>query len=1244
MQDSGGSGNEFDKYRLTPDSMVGMAPFPDTGRMPNNPGETIDSLVGAPARQAIQEAQNGNLNWSAVKKIFHQIGSDPQTAPTGYDIASKITDNPYLGTFLATAVDLGAQMPGVQHLTPGVIGEIRGVKNIGPKIADALEAFAERGKMAPSLETKIAKMNGEMGTVSDAVPKLAERAKEDLGIAAKERQATRDTEWANKKAMREKGETPRAKAIIQEIEDARTGHEEYERGDGADDYNHYMWEDKRNLKDLNIGPDTQDLVDWAKSKGFHDDHIFRALKKHSSIETGGIFHPDEHMASFPLGEREIQVDGLGDKLNELTPEEQEHVNWEQGAKPGNDYIYHDMNDTVHYSVPDLEATKKTLSRIPKNKRAMSTEDITAPSKPQLSAVPNDEPDNYAHGGTVVPHAGHMPMPSQQEYNSLTSPPPGFSLDQQGPQQDGGELPPGFELDEDKYGGIGGQAASAGLGFASGATLGLSDVALTKSGMMSPDTLKAYQDTNPIAHGAGELASVFIPGGAAEMIGKAGKATYQGMKALTAMKTAETAGRAAKLLGVGADIGSQALGSAVEGSLYAGTSNTLNEYALGDPDLNAEKVIANFGHGALFGGAVGTALKTAAIGAPPALQAGKDALTGIKNILIGAGEGGESLVSKALDKMAPESGLSDMFRNRSINLDVDQQAGLINEVVGGLNTVKNNFSTMIKDLNQILRPAERSALIETAKPRQVLEATQEVHDKLVQTMDEIKLNPAKYSGGILKDLEDMRVQVANNLKKQDPLDRFDLLKGLKQLASDWGQGAANTLDVLNTKGLFKNIGSFINERLTNPDVFGMAGASEAAHNELLANIYKYVSPNGRAREPLQKEFKKLFLGSGGDFDSSKVKRMMDKQGPEGDRARQLLDEWFDLQRKLPEHFENTLANVPNDLWDKSKLDKVMDTLNKTHGDIGLANTQYADALERTKGKNLDLRNILLGGIGVSHPLVGGAMFVGDVASRPLEYINKLATIERVAGKTTDGISKGAKAIFTPTLKGIGKVKGPLINDMTTPTQEEFKKTKNDLSQLSNNPQMLIDKLHQATGSMQDIAPDTAMGVQQGLTRGAQFLASKLPGSTNSNPFEPEYEPSKLEMAKFQRYHDIVENPMLALKQISQGAVGPETIETLQSVYPKLYEHMKSEVMNAAIAAASSKESIPFATKQQVGFFLGQPIDQAFSANSVMANQQTFAMSTQQHQAQQGGLGKPGNKGMEKLTIAERSKVGKPEAPS
>lgn len=133
---------------------------------------------------------------------------------------------------------------------------------------------------------------------------------------------------------------------------------------------------------------------------------------------------------------------------------------------------------------------------------------------------------------------------------------------------------------------GDRSIAAGLaGLARGATLGLSDAALTQTGLVEPRTLEGIKNRNVAASVGGEVAGtvagLLIPGAAPGLVAKAGLG--------------------AERLAVGAlgKVGAKVAAGALEGSLY-GIGNAVSESALGDVDLSAEKLVSSIGVGALLG--------------------------------------------------------------------------------------------------------------------------------------------------------------------------------------------------------------------------------------------------------------------------------------------------------------------------------------------------------------------------------------------------------------------------------------------------------------------------------------------------------------------------------------------------------------------------------------------------------------------------------------------------------------------
>jgi DNA repair photolyase len=208
--------------------------------------------------------------------------------------------------------------------------------------------------------------------------KMKRKPEQDESVVEKLRaqeQESRDMEWGAKKAKRERGDTERARAIRDEIESTRESNLDYLQGDGADEYGYYMWEGKSRIKDLdNVGDETQELIDWAGQNGIAEKDILKALKEHSSVQPGDMYIPDDnYLASMSLGEQEIRIDGLADKLKKLTDDELEYLNWDQGVKPDEDYIYDDPGIT-YYLIPDLDAAKDSLMKsIKKQKKKVSPE-------------------------------------------------------------------------------------------------------------------------------------------------------------------------------------------------------------------------------------------------------------------------------------------------------------------------------------------------------------------------------------------------------------------------------------------------------------------------------------------------------------------------------------------------------------------------------------------------------------------------------------------------------------------------------------------------------------------------------------------------------------------------------------------------------------------------------------------------------------------------------------------------------
>lgn len=264
--------------------------------------------------------------------------------------------------------------------------------------------------------------------------------------------------------------------------------------------------------------------------------------------------------------------------------------------------------------------------------------------------------------------------------------------------------------------------------ASTATFGLSDQALTKSGLVNPETLSELEKRNPISSFAGAATGVVAPLllSPEAIAGKAAAEALQGpalaAKEIAAAKAAGQAAElatplaaadllnpvyAAKKIGQAVTTGAEAalpegllsgiaakgLGSAVEGAAY-GLGQSISEEALGDPELTAGKVAANVGLSALLAGGLGSAL---AIPEVIASQKGiSEITTNLKNV-------GKEV---AADEVIP---VSKNFEDAVSRLDMPEKEK--NGIIQGLFKEKDN-APQVKEAGKILDvdvfPAQISA--------------------------------------------------------------------------------------------------------------------------------------------------------------------------------------------------------------------------------------------------------------------------------------------------------------------------------------------------------------------------------------------------------------------------------------------------------------------------------------------------------------------------------------------------------
>lgn len=182
------------------------------------------------------------------------------------------------------------------------------------------------------------------------------------------------------------------------------------------------------------------------------------------------------------------------------------------------------------------------------------------------------------------------------------------------------------------------------------------------------------------------------------------------------------------------------------------------------------------------------------------------------------------------------------------------------------------------------------------------------------------------------------------------------------------------------------------------------------------------------------------------------------------------------------------------------------------------------------------------------------------------------------------------------------------------KEAFNNLKENIRTLKSDPEKMVERIAKSTYTMNLYAPkSTQVAIEKGL-KAIDFLESKIPTSrgnlTGFPKFDREYMPSSIELAKFERYVETVENPMSVMDDLAAGTLTREQAETLQVVFPKIYEHVQKVVMEEV---SKPDTKLDYNQKIQLGILLNVPTDNSLAPKTIQKLQAMFQQDPQQSQS-------------------------------
>ncbi len=192
-----------------------------------------------------------------------------------------------------------------------------------------------------------------------------------------------------------------------------------------------------------------------------------------------------------------------------------------------------------------------------------------------------------------------------------------------------------------------------------------------------------------------------------------------------------------------------------------------------------------------------------------------------------------------------------------------------------------------------------------------------------------------------------------------------------------------------------------------------------------------------------------------------------------------------------------------------------------------------------------------------------------------------------------LSKATSAMFESGAK--------ILSTNLMPAKADLEKLDKQVTKLQENPGKVM-ALNQ--GELGHYLPDHQTGLTEASTRALGYLQSIKPQPFKPSPLDKPIDPSKAEMARYNRALEIAQQPAVVLQHVKDGTIQANDIKDLGAMYPGLYKKMAGDLSIKMTDAASKGIAIPYKTKIGLSLFLGQPLDTTMTPSSIQSAQSVF----------------------------------------
>lgn len=774
-----------------------------------------------------------------------------------------------------------------------------------------------------------------------------------------------------------------------------------------------------------------------------------------------------------------------------------------------------------------------------------------------------------------------------------------------------------ELDRhEKYGGVLGAIGATVAGGARGATMGLSDLALTKTGLVEPQTLTDIKDEYPTLSTASEVAGTLAP--IVGELGIGGKVASALSKASpVSATTALGAGverTVAEALGnrLAGKLGGAAARGATEAELF-NLGHNISEASLGDEKLTAERLLAHSGDALAVGAGLGFGIAGTGLALKAAAQKTADALNGLSSFVAekfplanpdvlnnyaektAARVGMQPEEVKALfPKVGTKEGQELRANLRTAEFVTPEERDQLNR------TFKQHLEDARKAVGETktkafeeFRPREIETLVADLDPKLASEAAYKLADDIHNAAAAMRSNPDIYSAkGLISKLESIEDGFSTRLLKiEKPEELYTLINETKQTLDKqvmkWGKSIAP--ENAATVDEITKLRSALRDHLEDETIWGTAAARQSAFNDAASRLAT-AEQNLFGKGSKVGAFGTTRIGRGGrpqiELSTKKINTFLSQTGAARSETQEAaLREYLEAARNFTAQAEQSAAAAKSDFSRAgvdSLLGKAKAVADEAEKKLALESKVRQAARLDDIGYNMfpgtaaAAMGAAMGSIpgaaavGLGAKAVGGAI-TDAVASRsnPIAMAKTLSRIEGFAlgpakemARAIETMTKAAETVGETAVKREVGVAAKQIVQRDEDALTRFQRAQDRVRDVASSGLAQTAAYQAALSTMGDHAPRTQRALVDQQMRVAAFLQSKLPtnpfASATTNPRASTWRPSDAEMARYNRFHQAATNPIGSIKAATEGRVSAEAVEAIKTLYPGIYNDFREQL--------------------------------------------------------------------------------------